>query len=666
MNKKERSLLRFLLENESDFLPSQKIGSEVGLSDKTVRKYLNNLEKVLNENGAELLIKQGLGYQLEVKHPIQFDVFRQSLKENVRNLSDISRIEETSDRVYFILNKLCFENEEVSIKQLACDLYISKTTASNLISEVRTILKQYNLELANDGEQGMRLAGEERTIRHFIMDYFFTDKFGSSFSLVTDNQHSLAEQHYTEIALIVLDECRDAKVKLSDFIIRNLIMHILLMIKRIKNGFQIAPFDISPDIAQSIEYSVALNIIRRIEKVMQLEFPEEEAGFIALHLSANANRPQPTGDSSSQFSDLENELNQVLLVMEEETRIPFANDTALFNGLRTHCQTLLNRLKHRIHLKNPLLETIQIDYADTFKLTKKAFQEVSFLRGFEVSDDEWAYIALHITAAVERYKNKQKVRTLVVCATGVGSAQMLKTRLENEFGSYLNIMDVVSYYEITEDMLNRVDLIVSSIDLSHMILPIPMITVSVFLTDDDIKKIKRVISERNLVYKKPETKAINAANVSDDVFDRSFKEHQFLVYEQPIAKEELLVAMIQKLEEHQEPDFVGNFIKQIELRERFGSVVFNDHTALPHPTIPLNTTEQIVVAICKEGVQWDEENERVHFIFLVAPSKGTNQILKYVSKPIVEFIEDREAQQKLLKDASFATFKQHFMKLNTM
>lgn len=666
MNKKERSLLRFLLENESDFLSSQKIGSEVGLSDKTVRKYLNNLESVLTEHGAELLIKQGLGYQLVVRHPIQFDVFSQSLRENVRNVSDISRIEENSDRISFILNKLCFENEKISIKQLACDLYISKTTASNLVSEVRAILKQYSLELANDGEQGMRLVGEERTIRHFIMDYFFTDKFGSSFSLVTDNQRSLAEQHYTEIALIVLDECRDAKVKLSDFIIRNLIMHILLMIKRIKKGFQIAPFEISQDIAQSIEYNVALKIIHRIEKVMQLEFPEEEAGFIALHLSANANRAHSLGNTSAQLSDLENELNQMLLTMEAETSIPFANDTVLYNGLKTHCQTLLNRLKHRIHLKNPLLETIQKDYADTFALTKRYFKEVSFLKNFEVSDDEWAYIALHITAAVERHKNKRKVRTLVVCATGVGSAQMLKTRLENEFGSYLNIMDVVSYYEITEDMLDRVDLIVSSIDLSHMILPIPMITVSVFLTDADVKEIKHVINEKKLVYKKAKNKPVSVSNVEDDLFDRSFKEHQFLIYEQAVTKEELLVTMIQQLEEHQEPDFVGNFVKQIELRERFGSVVFNDYTALPHPTIPLNTTEQIVVAICKAGVEWDEENDRVHFVFLIAPSKGTNRKLKYISKPIVEFIEDREAQQKLLAKPSFESFKQQFMKLNTM
>ena len=40
-----------------------------------------------------------------------------------------------------------------------------------------------------------------------------------------------------EIVIIVLDECRESQLKLSDFIVYNLVLHIGLAIKRIQNGF---------------------------------------------------------------------------------------------------------------------------------------------------------------------------------------------------------------------------------------------------------------------------------------------------------------------------------------------------------------------------------------------------------------------------------------------
>lgn len=42
--------------------------------------------------------------------------------------------------------------------------------------------------------------------------------------------------NFAEIMIIVLDECRDAKLKLSDFVMNNLVLHIALMVQRIRSG----------------------------------------------------------------------------------------------------------------------------------------------------------------------------------------------------------------------------------------------------------------------------------------------------------------------------------------------------------------------------------------------------------------------------------------------
>ena len=81
-------------------------------------------------------------------------------------------------------------------------------------------------------------------------------------------------------------------------------------------------------------------------------------------------------------------------------------------------------------------------------------------------------------AAKERYKEQRKYNVLVICATGYGSAQMLKSRIENELGNLFDY-DVIGY-EINDEKLKGIDFIVSSIALSNLIFNIPVFTVWVF------------------------------------------------------------------------------------------------------------------------------------------------------------------------------------------
>ena len=57
----------------------------------------------------------------------------------------------------------------------------------------------------------------------------------------------------------------------------------------------------------------------------------------------------------------------------------------------------------------------------------------------------------------------------------------------------MNIIDVISYYEITDEKLENIDLIISSIDLSTIVFKVPVIQVNVLLNDQDIKKINTFV-----------------------------------------------------------------------------------------------------------------------------------------------------------------------------
>lgn len=110
--------------------------------------------------------------------------------------------------------------------------------------------------------------------------------------------------------------------------------------------------------------------------------------------------------------------------------------------------------------------------------------------------------------------------------------------------------------------------------------------------------------------------------------------------------------LVTTLNESIEPDFVNHFIEQVNLRESYSPVVFGDRLAFPHPALPMSYSEQIVVGIYKNAVDWGH-GKQVQFVFLLSPSKGRNAFLKYISPCLVDFVQDRVLQERLLHHPNY-------------
>ncbi len=488
LSKKELAIITFLIHHKEQFVSSATLAEVIGMSDRTVRKYLKELISSLPEHGAHIISKQGRGYCLEIDHSMAFDIFWQESVTSKKRLADVTQVEESVDREDYVLHKFFFEDAVQDFEELCQELYISRTTLKHVLAGIKERIIPYQLELEII-HQHIQIRGKEEDIRHFIMDYFFVTSFDNTLSTMVGNTF-LEGINFAEIMIIVLDECRDAKLKLSDFVMNNLVLHIALMVQRIRSGCPLELFSIPTAIRQSDEYQVALRILYRVEEVMGIRFPKEEANYIALHLKVKHSVGKHWQDDNTD-EKLQDHLKACIAKISQLTGMTLETDTNLFQGLLAHMMPLTTRLENHIQLTNPLTEEIKSQYPEIFTLTKQTFSDLLVCQKNDVSDDEWAYISLHLMAAIERYSNRHKLRVLVVCATGYGSAMMLKNRLEKEFEGRLRIVDVISYYEITEERLKTVDLIISSISLANLMFLTPVITVSVFLSNQDIETIRQ-------------------------------------------------------------------------------------------------------------------------------------------------------------------------------
>ncbi|MGT2802051.1 BglG family transcription antiterminator [Streptococcus henryi] len=657
LSKKEIRIVQILIEDRERFVTSRELAKLLNCSDRTIRTYYKSLEEKLNSySGVDIISKQGHGYKFDISDEKSFTVF---LKENkIKETATLSPIvNDIDDRYNYLVNKLLFEQNEIYFDDLAEELFVSRSTLSTDFKKIRRKFAPYQLKIESKANRGVYVTGSERDKRRFIMDHFIDSGFINTLHSYVENELLNLSISFEELTIIVLDECREGNLKLSDFVIQNLVIHIALSIRRIKEGFQIAKLSESIVLEEFPEREIAKRILRRVSAITHLDFPCEEIDYITLHLIAKS-----YGSVSHVSDKLIKKIRLELLQTISQLSPEFEKDFQLVEGLINHLSTTLIRLENKVVLDNPMTAEIMEMYLDMYQLAEQVISLMPTFSHFNLSKDEIAYIALHFMAAKERYKEQNKYNILVICATGYGSAQMLKSRIENELGSLVHIEDVIGYYDITDEKLQNIDFIISSIDLSNLIFSIPVFTVSVFLTEAEIGEIKRSITHLH--------KSNNVCRVEYEehkvdepmFFDDYFNEDSFFVLS-TTTKEEVIKQLVLSIAKNENENFPQKMKDLIEQRESMSSIVFSDSIAVPHPIKALGTEHHIAVAIIPDGICWDAVHQEIKFVFLTSMSIYENDGLPQLASSIVELVDDTEMQNQLLHCHSFKEFRELFLKI---
>ena len=663
IKQKQRELISLLVRSKNGYKSSQELAAELSLSDRTVRTYLKDLKALIESNGGNIVSKQGYGFQLEILDRTSFNLFlieHHLLDKNIEQ----SQCREASERKHYILNLLLLESQKIDVETLSEQLFISSSQLNKDIAEIKSQLQSYELTLKKSHSL-IYVDGEEKAKRHFIMSYFFHEESINFLHHLSYFNQTCEAISFDTLTIIILDECREANIKLSDVMIQNIVLHLSLSIKRLQSGLSIQNLDLPLSTDSTLEYQVAKRIIARIESIIGFHFPKEEQMYLTLHLMSKSNLIQNNLDE-----ELGGSLANLLAKIQQETGYPFWHDEQLKNGLIQHLKPMLVRLQQNIKLENPLIDEIKNQYAEVFRLVKHYFNQLPNLNNYDVNDDEWGYLALHFLASLEKLKNDQKAKVLIICATGLGSAQLLKNRVEREFDERVKIVATRGYYEIEPAMLNDIDFIISSVDLSSKVFKVPVFHVSVFFCEEDVQAIRRYLSHRQSPNSLPKNalplvsddKKQNHAKYIAQLFDEIAADYFYLCQQKP-TKQAVIDHLLNLLSVSEAKNFKQEMNKQMEKRQAIGEIIFSPTIVVPHPAIPVGKIAKIAIAVIPEGLIWDEHYQDIKFVFMISPSIYQNSNLAMMTKAIVNLIDDLAIQQAMLKISDFNQFKSLFIQL---
>lgn len=195
---------------------------------------------------------------------------------------------------------------------------------------------------------------------------------------------------------------KELNEKLNERIHIALSDHIQFMLYRLRNKNDIAnPFIIEIQMLYKKEYKIAQKVVKFLHKETNLEIPEEETGFVALHI--NSARKNCDLTTTLKFTFL---CNSITVLIEDELKMVINKNSLDYARFLIHIRFAIRRIIDGISLKNELLAVIKSKMNDFYKIAKKVAGLIEEDSGLIVDEDEIGYITLHI-ARINLTKDKE-------------------------------------------------------------------------------------------------------------------------------------------------------------------------------------------------------------------------------------------------------------------
>ncbi|WP_055106893.1 BglG family transcription antiterminator [Paenibacillus ihumii] len=478
-------MLKQLMESDR-YIPLQQLADEYGISLRTVRGDLLQLEDWLRERGVRLERDRSAGVRLRLETG-------QSERLAVQ-MGERPEYMDAEQRISLLLKQLLQETK-LSVKEVMEELQISRNTLLQDLNEIKQRLMSWELilvrergELHIEGPEKRKRRAYLQLLRSEITDdkllRYILDQRGDSYSPAT----LWKDWFETDDAAMLFDTIQRLEEKMgvqfTDAGYSTLILHLLMAMERLKGTHSIEMDRESLTELQSHEVYelVKTEVVPEIEQHFGVELPASEIGYITQHILGAQKQSLPAEELI--IADL---AKQIILRTEQELGRPLQMIDQIVQGLVIHLKPAIYRAKFGLQSKNPLMEQLEAQYGSLLNLLERIVNEVMEPWSVVFDRDEVGYIMFHIGSGLIPPKAPVRKRVAIVCGSGLGTSAMLKRRVAVIFPQ-VDIVGTYSYKESAEITLQTADAVISTMEISHA-LQVPWIKVSPLLNQEDQKQI---------------------------------------------------------------------------------------------------------------------------------------------------------------------------------
>lgn len=616
----------FDLMDQNEFRSATYFSKQLNVSLKTVRNDIKKLDCALRKYGSKIESKPHYGYRLVI---LDQEAFKNLLSEvNTKNtLADY-------DRNTYLLRLLLMRGDFIKIEELCSQLYVSRTSITNSIRQIESILEQYSLSCIRKPSQGIRIEGEEFDIRRLLCYMLFKDNYLEGLIQQETEQYWLA---HTIIELLNKYDLHLTEVALNSFI-----NYVFVGINRMLSG-KFVNLNLNVESFNAIgikESSFSNELIEMLENKYNITYTNDEKNYILLYLGGK----QMAGGGYSIESDdnfiFNREIDQLSFDMIEliktEFQINFPNNFELRMTLNRHLVPLDIRMRYGLPLTNPMIEEIKKNYSLAYDMAIRASSVLVNHYHRSLSEDEIGYLALIFALQLDKDSEEflKKSNVLIVSNVTTSAMNLFKLKYEKIFSNTINHLYVSDLMGLRNFDFSLVDYVFTTLPLTVEV-PKPIFEINSFMNDHDIQSIEEALwrAESNELRNFYTPKRF-LTNISGD------------------DKESVLKQICTIIEEQE--DVSDDFYDLVMQREEYPHMMYNNMIAMPHPNRICSAYTFAYIAILKEPIIWNDEMVKV--VLLSSPGSQDSRNRQRFYEITAKFALNKEAIQELIQNPTFSTF----------
>jgi lichenan operon transcriptional antiterminator len=471
-DKTEYDVINFLL-HSYDYVTANEIAANCDIPLRNLRSRINSIRERIESYGCTLSSIRSRGYRIP-------DSRSKLLLKQAFNKSGPGTVLSDGDRTDAIISLLLKNDDHYfTMNMLADKLYVSRSTINHDLIKVNEKLAEYNLSIEAKARCGLQLKGSEISKRKLLLErssvslhdsgeiYQFLDLF-------------MNPQNGPEYRL--LNVIRRSSIHMTDLSMSEVLLYILIANHRMISGKFIEREEDNPSIPQTI-LDTASETIRMMSFCGGYTAYPGEISNLAAIIAARVPLHPSVGTNTDESYRI---LRRILELIYDRYRFKLDSyfQRSFMLPAISYTLAMLRRPEplHKIDIKS-----IKDDFPFPYRLaeaTGQAFLEES---GLQFDKNNYLFFTAMYRNEIVHLHHPPRC-ALLVCGYGSLAAENVRFLVERGI-SFLKITDTCMYSELDDKNLNAYDLIISTMPISRS-LPLPVINITPFVTNDDLDKIK--------------------------------------------------------------------------------------------------------------------------------------------------------------------------------
>lgn len=596
------------------------LASQLSVSIRTIRNDIKTINEKLGDSSV-----------------IEVDQGRCSLRifdenEFHRIYSEILNADEflnsAANRRDYIFGRLMRSVEPVLTDDLAYEMNVGRSTLVKDLKTLRNEISNWSLSITGITSKGLMLSGKEMDIRRYVLENNF-DKIYRDYP-----QDEVVLQYEAEA---FAHQSFDSKVE------ENFDRYLTLMLDRFMTGHYIGRLpDKYYNLTARKNFSFVDHFMNQLGNRLRMEFPIEEKIFIFIPI-VGMRKPDDT-EKLSQI-ELDASIHPLLDAIMDAVRDEMDLDLDLdgyTEEFMYHLMFMINRLRFNVHIDNPMADAVIEKYPVAAKIAEIAARVIQKKCHVTVTHEELGYLTSYFSIFMDESMQQNPQTIAIVCGTGRVAARLIYAQLRRIIDSTTQV-DMYMYDEISRAILNRYDLVLTTVDL-------PM------KTSAQVIYIREIFNEEELRNRIRKVKYLphgKNAPIDDNWFVMTtiLDPDKFFVLRGYDSYEAALRHMVSELQAKNVLD--EDFGERLRSREEKGTMAVGDGAAIPHTINKAEEKMVLAIGVLPDPVTYREQEIRIIFLMGLPEKTSSDELLVRIYDEILAILNDRELFDRITAADSY-------------